>query len=332
MPEFSSRKTSYPGAAETEPSLVNQQVDVVVPDGKTLAIKYQWMRLHPLSIIADFASDNLDDASLDPSVIEVAQRYGDYQLATENRDRSEGSDVTNTYSTPYVTASHIPLDLRDLLLPPPLLSDTVDAIFAEDENDHETLMDVLDTVEKLQCGSKEATSSIMQDLESITVIAKSISTKQCCIEPCFRQIKCHTEWNNLSEEHLLDKVSPGIIGDKVKKMIQTTEIDNVGKTLLVITILILLSKYACSLSMGRHILQRLAPSLFVDICEEFRHISRSIVDALDKLVSTLLIDCHLNQIGRSDLFEVAKCETLESDLLNELIIRFGIALNNDWSR
>jgi hypothetical protein len=109
--------------------LQNLSVAVMDPTGNERSVKFQWARLHPATVIA-CAEDN------NSPIVELSRKFNEYQDAASQRKEGKvvGEDEKG-YRPELLTASHVTIDLCELLPDPPLMSEHVDAMFDDDSSD-----------------------------------------------------------------------------------------------------------------------------------------------------------------------------------------------------
>ena len=304
-------------------------MDVIETDGTNAVAKFQWMRLHPLTAIAGLAASDEDlnssPSSLDPSMLALARRFGDYRQAAA--ERQVAGAVVSSSCAPNVTASEVTLDLRDLLMDPPLMSNAVDAILADnydgpssshDDEDDETSRVNGGTVDNV--GLEEIITLALQRVEE----AASSKTSA--------RVACHQRWHSFSEAQLLDQLPSDHVSQQIMSRADRIELNDDNTILLRISALTVLGKSGCSNAMGCHILQRLAPVVFSDVTGKYSPLNVSkkatLMKALEELAQTLLYDCELRKLGKPSLFQLVDAvpEGLDSDLFRELIIQLGEVL------
>jgi len=319
--------TAATAATETEPSLENLKVDVIETDGTNAVAKFQWMRIHPLTAIAGLVASDEDASptSLDPSVVALARRFGDYRQAAAERQITGA--VVSSSCTPNVTASEVTLDLRDLLMDPPLMSNAVDEILADNfDSPSSSHDDEKDDTSGLNGGAVDNVG-----LEEIITLALQ-RVEETASNKTSATVACQQHLHSSSEAQLLDQLPSDLVSQQIMSRADRRELNDDNTILLCISALTVLGKSGCSDAMGCHILQRLAPVTLSAVTGKDSPLSVSkkvtLMKALEELARTLLYDCELRKRGKTWLFQLVDAvpERLDSDLFRELIIHLGEVL------
>lgn len=301
-----SNETAAAGVPDdvTAAGVHNLSVAVQDPTGAVNALKYQWMRVHPATVVAC----SQDDA--DP-IVQLSRQFHNYRdaaAARKQRAQGDGGTPESLNNRPaLLTASGVNIDLCELLPDPPLLSMSVDAMFQDDSSLNANVA----------AGHKKPRNAPAVDSTRSNLLERVLDYSTQLVSNATLVDFELPELVGVSEKYLCETLPPSLVVERLERINNPA-----GATYsLPMSVLIVLAKCGANETVGRYILRHLAPA----VLRSGSCLLNTVVEIdLKILAKTLIVHCRLEHMGRQELVLLTRVENEHaSQAYRELVTCLG---------
>jgi hypothetical protein len=311
---------------------------VKTPNNSEETLHFQWMRLHPLTLIALSDGGDRVAAAASETALHVSQTFHRYRRAAANNKAQQqavprasvgtGSSTpvveSESFLSPFFQASGLGVDLSDLI-EPPLISTSVPRFSDEEETDDSVKRQCLERArefEKVNVRVQEALAAVV--VSAFTEIERSyaIETPELHLDSL----------SSLTTLELRTSLSSGFLYSFLKNKYA----ERCGQIKVMVGTcseffllsLVLLAQFGANERLGRHMLQVIAPSILADCNDLVTDASLAHVGTrlFQRLAKALVLNCSLGLFSKSELLDLMpELEETNSalDSLRELFCCLG---------
>lgn len=295
-------KSPSDGAPSSNPSVLDSlYVPVMAPDLAEKLLQFQWMRIHPSTVIA-LCDDNHDESSS----VQVSRMMSTYQTAISAPPKTP-------VTTPFLRAREVRVDLCDLF-DPPLLSDNLFPMCTDEkvEASHLPIPKKTRQEEVVSTGEILSMDEVMR-----TILDAAIAELGNAHDDPINIDLCQF-FSTLTEDALLEMLPTHWMGEKVQERAST---DSISFAQLSIIVMTLLSEQAACKVIGKYVVSTLAPALLskAKLLDGERKV---VFQWLARLADALVSQCSLGKLPKNELSRLVSqsSHTTDSEAIDELVV------------
>jgi hypothetical protein len=296
------KKRPSDGASLSDHSVLDSlYVPVMAPDLAEKLLQFQWMRIHPSTVIA------LCDDDDESSSVQVSRMMSTYQKAMS-------SPLNDPVTTPFLRAREVRVDLCDLL-DPPLLSDSLFPMCTDEK---------VEASSHLPSSKKTRQEEVVPtgEILSMDEVMRAMLDAAIAMLGNARDDPIPTDlcqyFSSLTEDALLEMLPTHWIREKIQERVSSESISFAQLSVVVMT---LLSEHAACKVMGKYVVSTLAPALLstTKLSDGERNV---VFHWLARLADALLSRCFLGKLSKDELSRLVlqTSHTPDSEAMDELVV------------